>query len=360
MKRLVCLIMAACLLSVLLAAGAEGGLELICSDEIPAAHQQAVEQEMERARREKRSTQRLHQMLRSAPSGYADVRSDGELSVSYSISAARVIVGQKVTFKVDISCDVTPMYITYSGLIMDDAFRETDEIPAKNYRAPYKTASASWSYTPTSPGHFCFVLVASDSDGNRVAFHTNTIQAVKISDDPEYTSKAVDGSMTAIVAMDKKEVNVGETVTAQVAFVYDVDPIRYVGSWKHYDDQDRETVLSTFKDMVLTGGTTVMWYDFTPTVPGEIVFQLEAEDGEDNRVLFSTPGVLVKADRYPGDADDSGRVDLADAIVSLQYASGENVSINERNADVNADGKVDIRDALLILQYVAGWNVMLK
>lgn len=360
MKRLVCLTIVACLLAVLLAARAEGGLELISGDELPPAHQQAVELEMERARQEKRSTQRIHQLLRGAPSGYADVRSDGDLKVSYTISAARVVVGQKVTFSVDISCEETPMYITYSGLIMDDSFRETGEISAKNYRSPYKTASASWSYTPTSPGHFCFVLVVSDSAGNRVAFHTNTIQAVKISDDPEYTSKAVDGSMTAIVAMDKKEVKVGETITAQVAFVYDVDPIRYTGSWKHYDDQDQETVLATFKDVVLTGGDTVLSYPFTPDLPGEIVLQLEAEDGEDNRVLFYTPGIEVKPSRLPGDADDSGVVDLADAITLLQYTADGNCAINASNADVNVDGRADIHDALLIMQYLAGWNVTMK
>lgn len=360
MKRLVCLTIVACLLAGLLAAGAEGGLELISGDELPPAHQQAVELEMERARQEKRSMQRLHQLLRGAPSGYADVRSDGDLKVSYTISAARVIVGQKVTFSVDISCEETPMYITYSGLIMDDSFRETGEIATKNYRSPYKTASASWSYTPTSVGHFCFVLVVSDSAGNRVAFHTNTIQAVKINEDPEYTSKAMDGSMTAIVALDKKEAMVGETITAQVAFVYDVDPIRYTGIWKHYDDNDQETVLSTFKDVILTGGDTVLSYSFTADRPGEIILQLEAKDGEDNRVLFCTPGIVVKTSRFPGDADDNGRVDLADAISLLEYATGGNATINADNADVNADGEADIHDALLIMQYLAGWNVTLK
>ena len=360
MKKLVCLMLTACLLSMLMATGAAEGLELVSSDELPLAHQQAVDLEMERARQEKRSTQKLQQLLRGAPSGYADVRSDGDLKVSYTISAARVVVGQKVTFSVDISCEETPMYITYSGLIMDDAFRETGEIAAKNYRSPYKTASASWSYTPTSAGHFCFVLVVSDSDGNRVAFHTNTIQAVKINEDPEYTSKAVDGSMTAMIALDKKEAMIGETITALVAFVYDVDPIRYTGSWKHYDDNDQETVLSTFKDVILTGGDTVLSYSFIADRPGEVVLQLEAKDGEDNRVLFCTPGIVVKSSRYPGDADENARVDLADAIALLTYAAGGNPAINAGNADVNADGSVDIHDVLLIMQYVAGWNVTLK
>lgn len=64
--------------------------------------------------------------------------------------------------------------------------------------------------------------------------------------------------------------------------------------------------------------------------------------------------------RVPGDANENGTVDIRDAVIVLQYAAGENVSINTRNADVNADGNVDIYDALRILQYGAGWDVELE
>jgi len=64
--------------------------------------------------------------------------------------------------------------------------------------------------------------------------------------------------------------------------------------------------------------------------------------------------------RMAGDADENGRVDLADALQILQHDSAEDVSINTSNADVNSDGAADIWDVLLILQYAAGWNVLLK
>ncbi|MBE5809304.1 MAG: hypothetical protein E7318_00035 [Clostridiales bacterium] len=73
-----------------------------------------------------------------------------------------------------------------------------------------------------------------------------------------------------------------------------------------------------------------------------------------------TTNIAFKRGRIPGDADNNGLVELADALAVLQYASGEAVTINSANANVNGDDKVDIHDALLIMQYVAGWNVTLK
>lgn len=129
-----------------------------------------------------------------------------------------------------------------------------------------------------------------------------------------------------------------------------LDPIRYTGCWKLYDEHDHETVLAEFSDMVLTGGDSIMRYTCTADHPGEIVFELEAEDDEDNRVLLITPGIPVKSGRMPGDANENGVVDIFDALAVLQHDVGWNVEINVSNADVNTSGTVDIFDALLILQ----------
>lgn len=69
---------------------------------------------------------------------------------------------------------------------------------------------------------------------------------------------------------------------------------------------------------------------------------------------------VVDPHDLPGDADNSDAVNLADAILALRYAAGEDVQINLSNTDVNADGAADVHDALLILQYVAGWSITLK
>lgn len=91
-----------------------------------------------------------------------------------------------------------------------------------------------------------------------------------------------------------------------------------------------------------------------------LVLQLEAEDGEDDRVLFCTPGVPVESSRLPGDANDDGVVDLYDVLRILQYGMDNGTAINLSNADVNADSQADIYDALLIMQYAAGWSVTLR
>lgn len=66
------------------------------------------------------------------------------------------------------------------------------------------------------------------------------------------------------------------------------------------------------------------------------------------------------AARTPGDVNDSGAVDILDALSILQYAVGWEVTINLDNADVNQSGMIDILDALLVLQYSVGWDVQLQ
>ena len=72
---------------------------------------------------------------------------------------------------------------------------------------------------------------------------------------------------------------------------------------------------------------------------------------------FGSDGKLFE--RLPGDANDDKVVDLADALLVIEYGSDETVKINLFNADVNADDQVDLSDMLLIMQYCSGWDVEL-
>ena len=54
-----------------------------------------------------------------------------------------------------------------------------------------------------------------------------------------------------------------------------------------------------------------------------------------------------------GDVDDSGSVNLADALAALQSLSGNTSGIH-RGADVNSDGKIGLAEALNALQKSAG------
>ncbi len=56
----------------------------------------------------------------------------------------------------------------------------------------------------------------------------------------------------------------------------------------------------------------------------------------------------------PGDADGSGTVDLADAIMALRIVAGIAVNNVSLCADVNGDGKIGMEEVVYILQKVAG------
>lgn len=62
---------------------------------------------------------------------------------------------------------------------------------------------------------------------------------------------------------------------------------------------------------------------------------------------------------FPGDADDNGEVNPADAVAILN-ALANGGAVNFNNADVNANEALDTQDALLILQFAAGWDVVLQ
>ena len=55
----------------------------------------------------------------------------------------------------------------------------------------------------------------------------------------------------------------------------------------------------------------------------------------------------------PGDANQDGKVNTADALLVMQYDAGWNVSPNKQASDVNTDGNVNTFDAVRILQNIA-------
>ncbi len=66
---------------------------------------------------------------------------------------------------------------------------------------------------------------------------------------------------------------------------------------------------------------------------------------------------VVISSSYKGDVDDNGSVDLTDAILALQVASGTvPMTMVHQNSDVNADRKIGTAEAIFILQNVAGGN----
>lgn len=69
--------------------------------------------------------------------------------------------------------------------------------------------------------------------------------------------------------------------------------------------------------------------------------------------MAATLAVGANATRV-GDVNTDGNVDTTDALQVLQYAVGDNKTINPRLGDMNADGRTDSTDALYILQVTIG------
>lgn len=66
-----------------------------------------------------------------------------------------------------------------------------------------------------------------------------------------------------------------------------------------------------------------------------------------------------KVDYIPGDANGTGKVDLADVSVLAKYLAGWDIECNEAALDVDGDGLVNLNDLIHLAQYVAGWKVEL-
>ena len=105
----------------------------------------------------------------------------------------------------------------------------------------------------------------------------------------------------------------------------------------------------------------------TNTVIGYAIFEAGTR-AWDAKVTFAMDGYAVDIDRNPtmarfndaevsqavllGDVTLDGKVDVADAVLLLQYLAG-NVTLSAkqlRAADVNSDGAVDVSDVVLIMQ----------
>ena len=145
--------------------------------------------------------------------------------------------------------------------------------------------------------------------------------------------------------------DVGESVQTEVMIVesnYQTGPI----SWFLAE----EGIVSFTPESTQTGRPTV-----TGLRPGTTTLTAVLING-----VEATCTITVRGERgeesanRPGDADESGDVDISDALAVLQCSVGWGVSINHANADVDDDGAVTISDALLILQYSVGWDVELK
>ena len=68
--------------------------------------------------------------------------------------------------------------------------------------------------------------------------------------------------------------------------------------------------------------------------------------------IFLFSGSISVYSQSCGDVNNSGTIDIVDALLTAQYYVGLNpANFDSNNADVNCNGTIDIVDALLIAQY---------
>ena len=71
--------------------------------------------------------------------------------------------------------------------------------------------------------------------------------------------------------------------------------------------------------------------------------------------IQSTQSKITIEDYIKGDVDGDGVIDLADAVLIINYYVGKPVSkFVEKAADVDGDGEVDVADAVRIVNLVVG------
>jgi hypothetical protein len=73
-------------------------------------------------------------------------------------------------------------------------------------------------------------------------------------------------------------------------------------------------------------------------------------------------GMLTVRTRIKGDANDDGSITVADALLYLRYAVGQNISPYhiDTSDDVTCDSVITVSDALLVLRKAVGQNVNLE
>lgn len=194
-----------------------------------------------------------------------------------------------------------------------------------------------------------------------------TVVEVEENDEPYYTSFTAecDGLVTVTISGSDWQYMIYNITTGQM--FYDGD-WTYMGQWTSCTStEDSDTVTFDVKkgEEIQIVVNTVFVSDgfddlYGSSAAGTIYIDLEVEydhvdedpaDGFCDICGTEMETVLL------GDVNGDGMVDIFDALMTLDYATGalaEGVELDLVAADVNNDGVVDIFDALIILDYATG------
>lgn len=308
MKRFFCLLtLVSLLMGCFTAIAEEGARKAIPYDTVPVELREAFEAEKADAPAKAKKSGPLSATQRGYE-GYVGSKSNGPLTVKYTISDSMVSVGETVYIEVEISCSSYPVLYMYSGTIMSEAGLPIGDIPTHSYRKNAANFKEKWSYTPTTTGRFNFVLAVEDWPGNRVILTTNSVQVKAVSaPEQNFDNVAVDESLVARITLDKNKLKVGETITATCVLKSDIAPFAYAAGWTLMDAKMNTLDEETWDDMVYTSGTNTLTFSYTPQQTGDVLFVLSAIDADKNAIAINSPTVAVsKATSSSGTTSPGG------------------------------------------------------
>lgn len=267
------------------------------------------------------------------------------LDVRMSLTAAKVKSGESIGLNFSVSDGQDPYQrIQITGYSCDQDTNRTYQF----FQQTVSEAEGKVTGKPYLGDLVYFEIKVTEKDGFVSTWRSDMIP---LTDAPTVSAPAL------AAAVDAEMLELGESITLTYqmtggsASISKEDTGGSYAAWKKADG----TIVAT--DPLTSTFDTIT---FTPKEAGEYICILQLTDAYGQRVSWTSDSIYVGLVKIPGDADDDGAVNLADAQRVLEHCAGGSVTINAMNADVNSDGQVDIQDALLLLQFAAGWNVRLQ
>ena len=255
----------------------------------------------------------LSAMARGDFSGYQGSKSDNSLKVEYKVTDSVVAVGEKVTFYATMSWDYGQLTYTYGGQVMDEDFNSVGPLVPQGKPNSFVTEDSgpaqigrAFSFTPTEPGYFNYVIILKDGNGNTLALTTPTVQVYE-GEEPSYSGGVTDTDIGATdknqlvmyLTTDRQSAKVGTEITATASFTTKHDPVKYNATWTLEDAEGNKLdVKTTTGEISAVNGNAEIKLPYQPLQAGDVQLVVTATDGYDNAATINTPWITVEDGFY--------------------------------------------------------------
>ena len=318
MKRILCLLLVLALALSCGTAQADSNPDTpVDFNDLPADYRALYASEMASALANARARapgqSQLSAMARGDFSGYQGSKSDNSLKVEYKVTDSVVAVGEKVTFYATMTWDYGQLTYTYGGQVMDEDFNSVGPLVPQGKPNSFVTEDSgpaqigrAFSFTPTEPGYFNYVIILKDGNGNTLALTTPTVQVYE-GEEPSYSGGVTDTDIGATdknqlvmyLTTDRQSAKVGTEITATASFSTKHDPVKYNATWTLEDAEGNKLdVKTTTGEINAVSGTAEIKLPYQPLQAGDVQLVVTATDGYDNAATINTPWITVEDGFY--------------------------------------------------------------